>query len=174
MMNSINNQIDLAPKVETYEKFINEKLKVDLEKVLEQLDSVYDEMAEYLQIKETINKINEKRDQFIKDEAKSDEDDTEPFKLKTRIDIGCNFYVNAIVEDTSKINIAIGYGFFLEMTLSEALQFIEKKLGQLNKNIDELKSKTAEIKANIKFVLEGLSEIQNLNNFKSSTTLNNK
>ena len=34
---------------QAYETFINEKLKVDLEKVFEQLDLLYTEIAEYLQ-----------------------------------------------------------------------------------------------------------------------------
>lgn len=76
--------------------------------------------------------------------------------------MGCNFYANAVVENPSKIFISIGYGFFLEMKFHEALNFIDKKVKLLNKNADELSLKASEIKANIKFVLEGLREIQNL------------
>ena len=42
------------------------------------------------------------------------------------------------------------------------LKFIEKKTKALNITADELNVKACEIKANIKFVLEGLREIQNL------------
>lgn len=33
--------------------------------------------------------------------------------------------------DTSKIYVAVGYGFFVEFTHAEALKFIEKKTNQL-------------------------------------------
>jgi prefoldin subunit 5 len=58
--------------------------------------------------------------------------------------------------------VAVGYGFFLQMKLNEALKFIDKKIKLLNKSAAELNDKACEIKANIKFVLEGLREIQNL------------
>ena len=34
-------------------------------------------------------------------------------------------------EDSSKIFVAVGYGFFVELTHAEALKFIEKKTNQL-------------------------------------------
>lgn len=34
-------------------------------------------------------------------------------------------------EDPSRIFVAVGFGFFVEMSLDEALRFIEKKTSQL-------------------------------------------
>uniref|UniRef100_A0A3Q4M2T7 Ubiquitously-expressed, prefoldin-like chaperone n=1 Tax=Neolamprologus brichardi TaxID=32507 RepID=A0A3Q4M2T7_NEOBR len=57
-------------------------------------------------------------------------------QLKTDVDLGCNFYVQAEVEDSSRMFVAVGYGFFVEMTHDEALRFIEKKTSQLtHKNL---------------------------------------
>jgi prefoldin subunit 5 len=152
-------------KVVEYEKFINDRLKVDLKKVLEDLDVIYTEIAEYLQIKSTLEKINRAKT------VNSASGHKEYKALETKVDLGCNFYANAIVDDPSRIFIAIHYGFYLEMTHDEAFKFIEKKVKLLNGYVDELKSKEAEIKANIKFVLEGLREIQNLN-FSNETNKN--
>uniref|UniRef100_A0A8C7TJ12 Ubiquitously-expressed, prefoldin-like chaperone n=1 Tax=Oncorhynchus mykiss TaxID=8022 RepID=A0A8C7TJ12_ONCMY len=82
--------------------------------------------------------------------------------LKTEIDLGCNFYVQAHVEDSSKIFVAVGYGFFVELTHSEALKFIEKKTNQLTVHTEVLTKDAAKIKANIRMVLEGLRELQSL------------
>ncbi|KAI4873398.1 hypothetical protein NFI96_012312 [Prochilodus magdalenae] len=106
---------NIDDKVLQYESFINDVLKRDLQKVLEQRDGVYEKIAEYLQLKNTIKSIQE----------------TDSKELKTDVDLGCNFYVQAHVPDTSKIFVAVGYGFFVELTLSEALTFIEKKTSQL-------------------------------------------
>ena len=35
-------------------------------------------------------------------------------------------------EDSSRVFVAVGYGFFVEMSHTEALRFIEKKTRQLN------------------------------------------
>jgi prefoldin subunit 5 len=140
-------------KVEAYEQFVNEKLKTDLKNVLQAQESIYSDIAEYLQIKDTIEKItsiNEEGSVNIK-------------PLETKIDLGCNFYAKAKTDNVSRIYIAIGYGFHLEMSFNEALKFIEKKVKILNNLADEYSIKASEIKANIKFVLEGLKEIQNLN-----------
>ncbi|XP_060737263.1 protein UXT isoform X2 [Tachysurus vachellii] len=115
-------------------------------KVLEQRDGVYEKIAQYLQLKNTIKSIQE----------------TGSKELKTDVDLGCNFYVQAHVPDTSKILVAVGYGFFLELTLSEALAFIEKKNRHLTEYSEILTKDAAKIKAHIRLVLEGLRELQGL------------
>ena len=141
---------DKQAKVELYEKFLNEKLKIDLGRCLNEQEKIYSEIAEYLQVKDTIEKIN----------STTPGSNSDPLKMK--VDLGCNFYAKALVQDLTYIYVAVGYGFFLQMKLNEALKFIDKKIKLLNKSAAELNDKACEIKANIKFVLEGLREIQNL------------
>jgi hypothetical protein len=57
---------------------------------------------------------------------------------------------------------AVGLGFFLEMTLPEALLFIEKRDGQLSAAAGQLTKKAAHIKASVKLVIGGLQELQNI------------
>nr|XP_011427760.2 protein UXT homolog [Crassostrea gigas] len=138
----------IPSKVVQYEQFLNERLKADLSQVIEQRDRLYGEVAEYLQLKTVIEKIKESN-------FKSD-------GLKTKVDLGCNFYVQANVPDASMIYVKVGFGFFLEMTHDEALAFIEKKVAMINSKIEVLTKDAAKIKAHIKLVLQGLQEIQNL------------
>nr|ACO13406.1 UXT [Esox lucius] len=133
-------------KVLQYETFISDVLKRDLERVLKQRDEVYEKIAQYVQLKNTIESLKE----------------PEMRGLKTEIDIGRNFYVQAHVEDSSKIFVAVGYGFFVELTHSEALKFIAKKTNQLIAHTEVLTKDSAKIKANIRMVLEGLRELQGL------------
>eukprot|EP00063_Salmo_salar_P015201 XP_013990036.1 PREDICTED: protein UXT isoform X1 [Salmo salar] len=141
-------------KVLQYETFISDVLKRDLERVLEQRDGVYEKIAQYLQLKNTIESLKE----------------SETKGLKTEIDLGCNFYVQAHVEDSSKIFVAVGYGFFVELTHSEALKFIEKKTNQLTAHTEVLTKDSAKIKANIRMVLEGLRELQSLTDVPEKRT----
>lgn len=41
-------------------------------------------------------------------------------------------------EDSSRIYVAVGFGFFVEMTHAEALKFIEKKTSQLTMSVHAL------------------------------------
>ncbi|KAM6982356.1 protein UXT [Tautogolabrus adspersus] len=147
-----NANANVDRKVLQYENFINEVLKRDLQKVLEQRDSVYEKISQYLQLKNTIQTLQESGSQ----------------QLKTEVDLGCNFYVQAEVEDSSRIFVAIGYGFFVEMTHDEALKFIDKKTSQLTTFTEQLTKDSAKIKANIRMVLEGLREMQGLTDLPES------
>ncbi|XP_037335651.1 protein UXT [Pungitius pungitius] len=140
-----NANANLDQKVVQYENFINEVLRRDLQKVLEQRDSVYEKISHYLQLKNSIQSLQHSGSQ-----------------LKTDVDLGCNFFVQAEVEDSSRIFVAVGFGFFVEMTHDEALRFIEKKTSQLTAFTEQLTKDSAKIKANIRMVIEGLRELQGL------------
>uniref|UniRef100_A0A915KGX2 Protein UXT n=1 Tax=Romanomermis culicivorax TaxID=13658 RepID=A0A915KGX2_ROMCU len=131
-------------KVLAYEAFLNEKLRHDLKIVMDQRDSVYEEVAEYMILKQTIEKL--KRSNF--QEANVGEN------MKTQMDIGCSFYVQAVIPDPKRICVKIGYGFFAEFTLDEALPFIDKKVEFMNQKVENLTHQVCSIKAKIKIVLE--------------------
>ncbi|XP_077370274.1 protein UXT isoform X2 [Festucalex cinctus] len=123
-----NSQGAVESKVLQYERFIDEVLKKDLQcvcvcvyiyiflrRVMEQRDAVYEQVSHYLQLKNTLQALQE----------------TDSQSLKADVDLGCNFYVQAKVEDSSKIFVLVGFGFFVEMDHTEALRFIDKKTNQL-------------------------------------------
>ena len=66
-------------KVQRYETFLNERLRGDLRKCLEQRDKIYEEQAEYLALRNSIQAI--KTAELVPGEP-----------LKTKVDLGCNFY----------------------------------------------------------------------------------
>ncbi|XP_012711609.1 protein UXT [Fundulus heteroclitus] len=139
-------------KVLQYEAFINDVLRRDLQKVLEQRDQVYEKISQYLQLKNTIQSLQEAGSQ----------------QLKADVDLGCNFFVQAHVNDSSRVFVAVGFGFFVEMTHDEALRFIDKKTTQLTVFTEQLTKDSAKIKAHIRMVLEGLRELQGLSDLPES------
>lgn len=52
--------------------------------------------------------------------------------------------------------------FFLEMTLDEALKYIEKRIKFLTEHTDRLTNDAVKVKSNIRLVLEGLRELQHI------------
>ena len=144
-------------KVTKYEEFLNDKLRPDLKACLEERDNIYAEIAEYSSLKKSI-------------EALKIADLPQEKPLKTKVDLGQNFYVKARVTNPQKVCVDIGFGMFLEMNHTEALEFIENKSKFLQDKADNLTKESVKIKASIKLVLHGLREIQGL----SAEDLKNK
>ena len=136
----------MAGKVTKYEEFLNERLHSDVKQVLKARDAVYEEVSEYLQLRNSIDKLIQC--QLTKHD------------LKTMVDLGANFYAHARVPDASRIIVAIGLNLCLEMDLSEALNFIDKRVKYLNAKIEQLSQQAADIRARMKLVLQGLRELQ--------------
>eukprot|EP00118_Oscarella_pearsei_P020086 m.216396 g.216396 ORF g.216396 m.216396 type:complete len:144 (+) comp39867_c0_seq3:405-836(+) len=133
----------MEDKVVQYETFVNDVLKRDLKRTHDQRDAVLLQLTEYNKLRELLCNIKC--------------DDRE---MKTQIDLGCNFYAQARVNDPSRIFLSIGLGCYVEMTHDEALSYMEKKEAQLKKRCSDLIRQSAYIQAQIKLVLEGLNEIQ--------------
>lgn len=114
-------------KLEKYEHFLNNVLREDLRLVLENRDKLYEDIAAHSQLKQVIDCINE----VPHEEG-----------LRTQVDLGSNFYVQSHVPDVSRIYVNVGLGFHLELTLQEALTFIDKKLEILNAKLSESTKKS--------------------------------
>ena len=136
---------DLSQKILQYEEFLNERLRSDLHKLLAQRDRVCSDVLEYNQLKTTVDLLQTQRTSAA---------------LKTMVDLGCNFYAHAKVEDSSKVVVSIGLGFYLEMTLEEASDFVEKKIADLTNQADKLSEQAAQVNGRIKVVMETLRELQ--------------
>lgn len=135
---------NVAKAVLQYETLLNDVLRERLRKSIEARQKVYEEISEYAQLQSQIEQIQE-------DNLTS---------LHTQVDLGCNFYCQAKVPDTSKIFVRVGYGFFVEFTLEEALKFIEKKTKHLYSVADRWKEVEAEINIDMIFVTETLRKLQ--------------
>ncbi|KAG4105282.1 Prefoldin alpha-like protein [Neocallimastix lanati (nom. inval.)] len=138
---------DIETQILKYEKFVNDTLKPKLKNELDLRDKIYDEISEY-------SKLNTKIE-FIKENNLK--------KLRTKVDLGSNFYVNAEIDDTEYIFMNIGYGFHAQLKLDEAQQYIEKKTTLLEKKAEKHSEEIAKIKSHIKLVLETIQQILDLN-----------
>ena len=58
------------------------------------------------------------------------------------------------------ICVAIGYGFFLKMTLDEAVTFINKKVAHLTEKQEVMTKDVNNIKAYIKVVIEASADLK--------------
>ncbi|VFV45611.1 protein uxt-like isoform 1 [Lynx pardinus] len=139
----------ISPEPDAGLELTDREIVTWLKKVLDHRDKVYEQLAKYLQLRNVIERLQEAK----------------PSELYMQVDLGCNFFVDTVVPDTSRIYVALGYGFFLELTLAEALKFIDRKSNLLTELSDSLTKDSMNIKAHIHMLLEGLRELQGLQNF---------
>ncbi|KAJ1672782.1 hypothetical protein EV182_006512, partial [Spiromyces aspiralis] len=130
------SQQDVQTVIEKYESFIHEKLQPDLNHILEVRDKAYDRISTYLKLKAHIEAI---RKNGLKE-------------LKTRVDLGSNFYAKALIPDTTYIYVNVGFGFHLQLTLDEADKFIDKKRESLERQalVEKYTEDANQIRAQIK------------------------
>ncbi|KAG0215405.1 hypothetical protein BGX28_010110 [Mortierella sp. GBA30] len=146
----------IQQKLARYETFVNESLRKDLKDALDARDAIYDQISEYLKLAKDIEVI---RDNGLKE-------------MKTQVDLGSNFYVQAKIPDTKYIYVNVGFGFHAELTLEEALSFITKKEAHLQRKADIYTEKASQIRAHIKLVLEAMAEIMKLESTPPPRDLN--
>jgi len=131
-------------KVISFEHHVNEVLKPKLNDYLSSRDKIIEEQAEYLRLEETVSKLAGKKE------------------LRTKVDLGCNFFVQAEIDDCSKINVHLGSGLYAELSHEELFQFCKKKRNLLKKKEEFQTDIINELKSEIRLVLEGIRELQNL------------
>jgi prefoldin alpha subunit len=132
-------------KVAKYETFLNEVLRGELKRLVEQRTAIAEEIADYNRLRATTLALRHA---------------VEPYK--TRVDVGCGFLMQAELSTKGTLLVAVGYGFFAELTFDEADKYAEKKIGLLKEKDAEVANRANEVKADIRIVLEGLRELQNL------------
>jgi prefoldin alpha subunit len=126
-----------------YEKFIDQ-LQADLTDQLAKRDLVYDKISNCCKLQSQLKLIIG--------------------KTKTKVNIGCDFFMDAVISDPSKILINVGLDYYVEMDRNEAELFLKKQ-----KEIDEVKAnaftvKIASIRSHIKLVLRTIQEVILINN----------
>ncbi|XP_026314900.1 protein UXT homolog [Hyposmocoma kahamanoa] len=140
-------QLDTNDYVIRYETFINDVLKEDLRQVDLRLQEVNGEITDLIQQKHSLKVIMDKS--------------IHPNGFKTQVNLGCNFFMEAAVSDTSKLLMNIGLNHYLEFNIEEANRYLDVRIKAFEKKAEELKNQSAETKAHIKLMLFHIGKIQN-------------
>ena len=133
-------------KIDKYQNFAEQKLKPQLEEYNKARDTVYQELGQYLQLRNTIEMF---REQKLK-------------TFETRVDMGKEFYIQAEANDLERFVVKVSQHYYVELNQDEALLFIKKKETLMNSQIEQLSQKAAEVKAHIVFVNEAIRELLNI------------
>lgn len=78
--------------------------------------------------------------------------------FKTQVDVGSNMFMEANVDKIEPILINIGLNVYLELTIEEAIKFLEQKIKMLNNESEVLREHSLKIRTEIKILLMYLAE----------------
>ncbi|CAO3596398.1 unnamed protein product [Absidia cylindrospora] len=135
-------ETELNALLQKYDEFVNLKLKPNLKTVLDARDELYNSISDYQKLKKQIELIQQ----------------GEHKELKTMVNLGSQFYVQAHIPDTTYIYVNVGFGFHVQFTLDEAKVFIDKKEQRLQSSVKKYSDEADKIRAHIKMVLEAMAE----------------
>ena len=173
---------DAAAKIAAYEELLNERLKVELQQVHDERarrqshtcrahrprasraarplsvrrrapsaacplrsagDGLHEQISQLLELRNNVTTLQEQKQR----------------SLKTMVNLGGDFYVQAAVPDTRWIYVSVGLGFHAEMSLDEAVTFCTQREAALNGSVEALTDRAARLKARIKLVVGAIDEL---------------
>ncbi|CAD2091203.1 prefoldin, putative [Plasmodium vinckei brucechwatti] len=142
---------------------INEETKEDFQKIILKSESFIDDV-----LHEHLKERQKKRDEILQDifdmeilvaNLKLLIDMKDQKEVETLTQLGCDSYVYADILDKNKIFIQIGYEFYLEMTLENAISFLKKKISLYEEKLIYWNKEIAKIKAHIQILMRAISNL---------------
>ena len=110
---------DAATEAAQLEELINETLRRELQSALDARDKLYEKIAACMELRTNCQQLLERGQR----------------ELKTMVNLGSDFYVQAHVPDTGWIYVDVGLGFHAQMTLDEACAFATQREAALNARV---------------------------------------
>lgn len=133
---------NLRGQITEYSNFINRTLRPQLQKAVDEREETDAEISEFLQL-QTKLKLLVERDNRMKMESKNNNNTLFPIdNLVVDICHGA-VYCNATISNPRTIYIDVGLGFHVEMTLHEAILYIDKRVNHIEKNLLKHRVKVA-------------------------------
>ncbi|KAH6802036.1 Prefoldin chaperone subunit family protein [Perilla frutescens var. frutescens] len=129
--------------VKRLEEFLEERLKPKLLDAIAQRDKVFEKQKIFSDLRRNIENLE-------KNTVTS---------MKTLVNLGSEVYTEADAPDTRYIFVEVGFGFYVQLTWSEALNHIAAREKLLSRKIEDYTRIVATIKAEIGLVLEGIKEL---------------
>ncbi|SCN60109.1 prefoldin, putative [Plasmodium chabaudi chabaudi] len=142
---------------------INEETKEDFQKIILKSESFIDDV-----LHEHLKERQKKRDEILQDifdmeilvaNLKLLIDMKDQKEVETLTQLGFDSYVYADILDKNKIFIQIGYEFYLEMTLENAISFLKKKISLYEEKLTYWNKEIAKIKAHIQILMRAISNL---------------
>lgn len=119
---------DLRGKITAYGNFVTKTLQPQLQAAVDARDEVEAEISEYAALQKKLRDIEKI--------VGGDMPRKQSTAMDTLVDISHGtIFCNATIPNPRTVYVNVGFGFHVEMTLSEAIAFIDKRVEYLNTNV---------------------------------------
>jgi prefoldin alpha subunit len=151
---------EMREKLKEYASFVDTKLHPELAKAVEARELIETEIAEYKELKAKLQMLQ-------KDKG----------SLDSLVNLGHEIaYCQAKLDDPSTVIVHVGMGFHAELTLAEAVNFIEKRINFLVEDVLSKRTKRAKAVAehleSSLFIMEQLErELASIEKIESASDL---
>ena len=148
----------------SYRAFLSQKLEPELRKAHEERVQVEEKIADYRSLLTQIESLKEKTTTPPKREneegREEDEDDKkEPTTTTVRIDLGSEILCDLAVDNTNKLFVDIGLGFFCQLSHREARTLSKKRIEILTDVEREKREKEERIVEHVEIVANGIKSL---------------
>ncbi|XP_031399448.1 protein UXT homolog isoform X2 [Punica granatum] len=130
-------------EVRKCEEFMDRKMKPSLVRATNERNKLFEQQKIFSDLRKNIENLQK----------------NSITNLRTMVNIGSEVYMQAEVPDTQRIFVDIGYGFHVEFTWDEALNYIPLREELLARQIEECTRRIVRIKADIKRIHEGIRQL---------------
>lgn len=157
---------ELQGKIAEYGNFISRTLQPQLRIAVEAREETETEISEYARLQGKLRKV----EKSITNSSKSDA------ATNTLVQVAhAAVYCNAVIPNPRTIYVDVGFGFHVEMTLPEAILFIDRRLNYLREDVLKHRSEVATAVAkDVENALELLEELEEeLEEVEGSSKRNN-
>lgn len=129
--------IDLRRQIAEYGDFVARTLRPQLQAAVDAREETEGEISEYLRLQNELRLHVERAPTLTNDPAtKLDLGGNKASPIKAVVDIShAAVYCNVLVPNPRTIYVDVGLGFHVEMTLAEAMSFVDRRVDHLEKNV---------------------------------------
>lgn len=123
-------------KITEYGNFIAQTLQPRLQTAVDAREETEAEISEYVQLQNKLRQLQLEQQQQIDSPNKPNSSSSTEASINTIVDIAHGtVYCNATIPNPRTIYINIGFGFHVEMSLPEAILFIDKRVDYLGNSV---------------------------------------
>ena len=147
----------------SYRAFLSQKLEPELHKAHEERVQVEEKIADYRSLLtqiESLEKTTTPAKRENEEGREEDEDDKkEPTTTTVRIDLGSEILCDLAVDNTNKLFVDIGLGFFCQLSHREARTLSKKRIEILTDVEREKREKEERIVEHVEIVANGIKSL---------------
>lgn len=145
----------------SYRAFLSQKLEPELHKAHEERVQVEEKIADYRSLLtqiESLEKTTTPKRENEEGEEEDDDDKKEP-TTTVRIDLGSEILCDLAVDNSEKLFVDIGLGFFCQLSYQEARTLSKKRIDILTDDAREKREKEERRAEHVEIVANGIKSL---------------